>query len=247
MTYGSVLNTVINNVITASVRAELLFQRTVCVHHRYVIESRITGKFGCFKQQFKIHHVVYNHRTFPAPFRLPAISFHIPALNHLRLFTKTGTKRFCCSDHYLLITGFINQAQAIAKAAINDKTNIVMPSKILCFANSLGIFLGKRKQSSVACQFIQIPYTAGKKAAPPVSVSAIIDTTLIIERHRIQKSAATFNSINFQSNLSVCVFNSFFNPCLFLDSSLGARCGYHKSSTSCKNRVFQFHDIDSLL
>ena len=39
-----------------------------------------------------------------------------------------------------------------------------MPSKILCFANSLGIFLGKRKQSSVACQFIQIPYTAGEKA-----------------------------------------------------------------------------------
>lgn len=76
-----------------------------------------------------------------------------PSFESLEAFHENGYKEILRLDHYLLITGFINQAQAIAKAAINDKTNIVMPSKILCFANSLGIFLGN----------------AGSKAVSPVS------------------------------------------------------------------------------
>ena len=194
--------------------------------HCHLIVSGVARELGRLEEQFQIHHVVDDDGTFPAPFRLPAVSFHVPALDDLGLLVETCAERLGRLDHHVLIFFLMAQAETVAVAAVDDEADVMVPGEITGLIKSLGVFLCQRQQRGIAGQFIQIPHAAGEEPAPPVGIAAVIYFTLVVQSNRIETFSACLNRVNLQSDLCPCVFNGFLLPVSFRSGSL-LRAGCH--------------------
>ena len=165
-----------------------------------LIESRVTGQPCSGKQQFEIHHIIDDHRTLPAPFRNPS-SIHVPWLDNPRYRPKAGRQGTGSFDNHLLVFRIARQTQTVPKTAINHKADIMVPLDVFGISHRFRVFLCKRQQALIPCQFIQIPNRTGEKTTAPVRQVTIINGTVRIQRSRVHKLAARLDQLDFLSYL----------------------------------------------
>lgn len=78
---------VINHMIRTIIFPEMILHRIIGVSHRNLVECGITRCFGCPKQKFKVHHIIYDNRI------LPFVSIMIPRTNTTDHRIKTRGQR----------------------------------------------------------------------------------------------------------------------------------------------------------
>ena len=97
----------------------MILHRIIGMSHRNFVECRITRCFGCPKQKFKVHHIIYNNRI------LPFISIMIPGTNTTDHRVKTRGQRVCPLQQYLFIFIRLLHTVSVAITTIEHKTQIM--------------------------------------------------------------------------------------------------------------------------
>ena len=97
----------------------MILHRIIGVSHRNLVECGITRCFGCPKQKFKVHHIIYDNRI------LPFVSIMIPRTNTTDHRIKTRGQRIRPLQQNLFIFIRLPHTVSVAITTIEHKAQIM--------------------------------------------------------------------------------------------------------------------------
>ena len=147
----------------------------------HVHELPVTGQGGGHREQLQVHHIVHDDDEIPL---FPGL--RIPGAGAADRRAETRGQGVAGIDDHLPVIVPARQAPAVAVAAVDHESDIVVVPVVLLRSHSLRHPSGGIQDGRIARIFIEIPQGAGEKARHPVfGVTGLQDSVF----HRIDQAA----------------------------------------------------------
>ena len=158
----------IHYMICAEVFAIVVLQSLVCMADGNVPEGRICSHAADLEEQFEVHHIVNDDRTFPSLLGLPSLCSHVPRLYDASSRTKACRERSGCIYQDCVVAGNLFEPESVTITVVDHESYIMMRCKILDVMKYLCMLLSLLCIVFVSCEFIHVPERTGKESADPV-------------------------------------------------------------------------------
>ena len=157
------LSVIVDDVPGAVVRAVVVADRGVGMRARHIHEFRVSGQGGGHRQQLQVHHVVHDHDEIAVLLRL-----RIPGARAADRGVETHREGIAGVDDHLPVVVAAGQAPAVAVAAVDHETDVVVGLVVLLGSHAFRHPLRGGAQRFVAAVFVEIPERSREEACHPV-------------------------------------------------------------------------------